>query len=200
MVRPPAPVVVSNRAMPARPAPDTAATNADDQAATAWPDATAARAAAPIRSRRSGSPASVRTASTQASSVPARNPETPGAIIAAWTPTGLAITGRPAAWYWRTFSPHLPRLQRSSGTQLIPTSPAASASASVASIQGTATTGNGSNLGKRSQTTRSRTPGTSRPSRSQSARRSSSPCNVLDEPIQTRSIPAPGASDPARGR
>ena len=48
------------------------------------------------------------------------SPSTPGSTISAWTPTGLATTGSPAAWYWRTFRPHLPRLQRSSGSQLIP--------------------------------------------------------------------------------
>ncbi len=83
----------------------------------------------------------------------------PSRIISGWTPTGLATTGRPAAWYWRTLRPHLPRLQRSSGIQLIPTSAEATSAASVASDQGTSTTGRESNRRKRSQTIRSRTPG-----------------------------------------
>ena len=59
----------------------------------------------------------------------------------ACTPTGLATTGSPAAWYWRTFSPHLPRLQGSSGSQLMPICPAARSRASHSSDQGTGTTG-----------------------------------------------------------
>ena len=61
---------------------------------------------------------------------PARKPVSPWRIISGWTPTGLATTGRPAAMYCSTLRPHLPRLHRSSGIQLMPMSPAARSSAS----------------------------------------------------------------------
>ena len=51
-------------------------------------------------------------------------------------PTGLATTGRPAAMYCSTRSPHFPRLQESSGSQLTPMSVWASSAASVAADQG----------------------------------------------------------------
>ena len=55
-------------------------------------------------------------------------------------PTGLATTGSPAAMYCSTFSPHLPRLQVSSGSQLMPMSPPARSAASVADDQRPGTT------------------------------------------------------------
>ena len=57
--------------------------------------------------------------------------------MSACTPTGLATTGSPAAMYCSTFSPHLPRLHGSSGTQATPTSAPAISAASVSSAHGT---------------------------------------------------------------
>ena len=54
-------------------------------------------------------------------------------------------------------------------------------------------------LGNRSQMTRSRSPGISRPSRSQSGSCCSSPRSVLEEPIQTRSTCSPIVARPGAG-
>src|SRR5204863_170550 len=83
----------------------------------------------------------------------------PCRTISAWTPTGLATTGSPAAMYCNTFSPHLPRLHRSSGTQLMPMSAAANSRASPASVHGHSSTGKCVKRRKRSHTNLSRTPG-----------------------------------------
>ncbi len=79
----------------------------------------------------------------------------------------------------------------STTTRRSPASIARSA-ASVASLQGTPTTGIASSSRKRSQIKRRRTPGTSLPIRSQRGRCCSRPWSVLDEPIQTRSRPGRG--------
>jgi len=55
-----------------------------------------------------------------------------GATISQCTPIGFATTGSPAAMYCKTFSPHLPRLQESSGSQVMPISASANSAASEA--------------------------------------------------------------------
>jgi hypothetical protein len=75
------------------------ATKAGAQASTEYFLSTAARASCPIRRRRVESLARFRIAVNHSSGVVAKNPETPGSTISAWTPTGLATTGSPAAWY-----------------------------------------------------------------------------------------------------
>ena len=97
---------------------------------------TTLRPSDPIIRRRLGSLASFPTASAHSLGVEARNPVRPCWIIFRFMPTGLPITGRPAAMYWSTFSPHLPRLHESSGKTLIPMSAEASSFASVDSAQG----------------------------------------------------------------
>ena len=122
----------------------------DAPAARRAPSAVAARG----RPRAAGRPRPIRRASSPGTrSLPAGSSR-------AGTPTGLATTGSPAAWYWRTFRPHLPRLQRSSGSQLTPICPAASCRASSPRPRGPRRPASGSRAGKRSQITRSRRPGT----------------------------------------
>ena len=70
-------------------------------------------------------------------------------MIWGWTPTEFATVGNPAAPYWRTFSPHFPRLHRSSGTHETPMSAPAMAVASPCSLHGTDSTGSGSNRGNK---------------------------------------------------
>src|SRR5712692_3074135 len=142
-----------------------------------------------MRDLNSGSPESSLSASTHWSSLEGSHPVFPDSIISTCTPTGFATTGKAAAWYCRILSPHLPRLHKSSGIQLMPTSQRAKSKASEASLQGTETTGIVSKLGNWSLMTCSDEPGTSRPTRFHSNRVRSKPCNVLAEPIHTKRTP-----------
>src|SRR5262249_54564786 len=103
--------------------------------------------------------------------------------------TGFATTGSPAAMYWSTFNPHLPRLQSSSGTHAIPTSAAASSFASVASDHQQGMTRRCRKDGKRSQMTFNDTPGTDLPMSLSIGAMASSPCSVLEEPTHTSCNP-----------
>src|SRR5438874_586701 len=87
--------------------------------------------------------------------------------------------------YCNTFRPHLPRLQRSSGTQLMPMSAPAISSASRSSLQGQSMTDKCERLRNLSQINFNCSPAIERPSSSSVGLSDCKPRKVLDEPIHT---------------